>query len=336
LSSIRDSTFYERWCAPYLLRSNNLPGKPLPLTGWAEWAYRPPRLAVSGSLGLYTLEVDSCWLERTAEIGRLCVPKIFVMDTLDVRRASFSGARGAAWSPDGKRLAFINVRVPSYFNGSQTIIYREIHEGVSVFDPSTGDLKTFPTPTDVLSWIDSETVMLENQGRRYGLSTRSGHTGSSIQTAINPIMMLGVSSPDQAYIYRPGTLKYWSLWGHGLSDCLDCPRPDSTEPGREGIDMDLSSKLQTAIGGTPASVSGQSFWVRNGGPGWMDGQPHAHDLCLGVTWKSEESKCEVLIVDVHRGVVTRRIEGSLIGPAADATCGVVLQGRKVVFISLSR
>lgn len=341
--NIRDSTAYERSCGPYLLRSSNGPGKLLPLTGSAQWGGKPRQVAVSGSLGLFTLEVDSCWDDdRPSTIGKLCVPKLFLMDTLGVQRASFVGARSAAWSPDGKRLAFISLQVPRYSTGSATITYHEIPEGVCVFDPQNGDLRTFPATTDMLSWIDNETVMLEDQGRRYGLDMNSGHLGQgpAIRQSAERITMLGIASPDQAYIYKPGTLKYWSLWGPVGSDVASSSGPDSTEPGTEGFSKDLTGKLIQAIGGEPTSVSPQSFWVRGGDPEWIRGDPHAHLLCLGVTWggppknPATQARCEVLVVDVYLGKVMRRFEGSLIGPAADATCVAVLKGGKVAFVSL--
>ncbi|HKQ19004.1 MAG TPA: hypothetical protein VJW75_04595, partial [Candidatus Eisenbacteria bacterium] len=190
---------------------------------------------------------------------------VALIDTSGAWRATFPAARGAEWSPNGTQLAIIYVNTPRYFGEDGTITYREVSLGVGIFVPASGETRSFPVPTETLSWIDDEGLLLEYRGRRFGFSGVSGKIGSPTQR-VEPTIMRGRISSDMWYVHRPGTLKVWSLFGrpHGRSK-----ERDSSEDGPEGVDKDLTERLLSAIGGEPDYVSTESFWLRG------QGQEHA-------------------------------------------------------------
>jgi len=281
-------------------------------------------VTTSVSLGMYTVEADSCWSKALQfdQVRQFCESSIALMDTTGRCRASFFGARNAAWSPDGTRLAYMVVKTPRVKAGDAYTVYREINEGVGVFTPSTGELKVIPAPTDVLSWADNGSLALETRGWRYGLDVLSGHTGG-MPTKADPTVMLGWPSPDLRYSHRPGTLRVWSLKD---SLCVNC----ANDPTAEGLEKDLTNQIETLVGGHPVAVAKGSFWVQ--------GKGHDHDLCVGVRWGGSSTTvpptCEVFVIDVYRKVVLTRVPGTLIGPAMGGTMALVIRDGKPVFLSI--
>src|SRR5687767_3710972 len=175
---------------------------------------------------MYAIELDSCWQEtrgvmrrRIADSipdtlrDRLCAPTVALFDTTGLLRATFPGSRDAVWSPDGKTLAFRTVERPIYRGEEATVVYREQPRGVRFISPERGKSWFYPAATEARSWIDNEGLMLELRGRGYGLSSTTGKTGSFMIHAVEPTFMTGLASPDQRYVYRPGSLKTWSLFG---------------------------------------------------------------------------------------------------------------------------
>jgi hypothetical protein len=329
---------------PRLLHRNNWPGKALPLDGWPKESGSWAAAKASSSLGMYTIEIDSCWSEtriamRSGRSGpvpdtlsdRLCVPVVAIFDTTGLRRATFPNARGPAWSPDGRKVAFRTLQRPTYRTEFGTRNYPELPTGVTILSPVTGESWSYPAASDYLAWASDEALMLEFRGRRYGLSWETGQTGTRMFKAAEPTIMLGVPSPDEWYVYRPGTLKLWSLFGRE-TDIIGA-KVDSTIDAPEGLDTDVAYKLIEAIGSKPDDVSKDSFWV--------PGEEHAHDLCIGVGWRGERrgkeprsSRCEVLVIDVHRAVVARRFAGALIGPADGGRSVVIWEAGRAVFETL--
>jgi hypothetical protein len=293
-----------------------------------SWA----KAVASGSIGMYAVEMDSCWEDTSLRNGRPCNPTIALCDTTGLIRTTFPSARDPVWSPDGKTLAFRTIDYPILPIDEGSVMYWGQPRNVTFMRPESGESWSYPAATDILSWKDDETLLLELRGRRYFLHASTG-TISPAWNATEPTIMRGVVSPDHWYVYRPGTLKIWSLFGR-VNDWGG--EVDSTVDAPEGVDVDLSGRLLGVLGVSPDYIAKGSFWVRE--------SESEHDLCVGVGWRTSEwsrmnlgaVKCEVLVINIHKGLVLRRIEGSFVAPAEDCKTVVVWQQGQARFVRLAR
>jgi len=81
-------------------------------------------------------------------------------------------------------------------------------------------------------------------------------------------------------------------------------------------------------------ISTRSFWISD--------KERRHDLCLGISWLSNEhhsleskyEDCEVVVVDVKERRALQRIPGAFIGPAAGETQVAIWRDGQVRFIPL--
>jgi WD40 repeat protein len=302
-----------------LVRPSGAPGKPLPLRGWTHGVRWEDRFRASARTGMFAIERDSCSGDAHPIADRICIPTIGLIDTSGVCRKTFVRARDPVWSPDGTRLAFRTVRVPTMRKERETYKYPEAPESLAVFSPITGRTDVYPAPAEAISWADNETLFLEMGARRYGIKLPSGEPYHPPTRAT-----AGSLSPDLEYSFRSNgkpqiwkgkssDIKIWSIRG----------------------DRDISPDIIQDLGQGIASVSVRSFWLR--------GQGHKHDLCLGLGWMTrgrlpnlvtKYSGCEVIVVDVEEKKVIRRIHGAFVGPSADETHVVVWRDGRLDFLKL--
>src|SRR5439155_7258896 len=311
----------------------------MPLKGWMTggWGSRPPR--ASHRLGMFTVEGDSCWQEvfpwpwtqtcgaQSARLDSLeehpCVPCVALYDTSGNCRATFVGARDPAWSPDGTRLAFRTVRNATVFAEGGLREFPESPESVVVFTPSTGLHKAYPAPTDAVSWLDDEALLLEFQGLRYGLTLESGYVGRDPNQ--KHVFMAGAVSPDGDYVVQTGH------WGDGIWDF---------QSSRAGIwdvhgKKDYLPDIARIVDARYARLSQNSFWLR--------GKDYPHHLCIGVgrltvgpqhNMIARYRDCETLVIDVEKLIVIRRIGGAFIGPTVGEQHVLVWQEGRLKYFRL--
>jgi len=157
-SSPSDSMHLSRR-TPHLFRRSNPRGKTLQAIGKAG-RWRTPRvIGTSSSLGLFAVELDSCWSEQevvSADMKpywpnapdstsrQLCFPFVDLMDTTGVRLLHIPGARDPSWSRDGAQLAYRVVRKPIQRIGGKIFSYPESSDSIVVLTIRTDSRAAYP------------------------------------------------------------------------------------------------------------------------------------------------------------------------------------------------